>query len=227
MQCPRCGLLYSGFRETGRLGCADCYTAFQFQLRPLLRRIHGDTRHRGKRPAGEGEGATRFRQIQRLHDELQRVVEREEFERAAVLRDEIRQLEQETRSGRGGEAMSGPDRPPAGFDELVARPARWLSAEGPHADLVLSSRIRLARNLRSVPFTHRAREEQLQGVLMSVSGAAQRGPSFAGSLLLRMAELVAARAPGAGRAAPGQPRAGRRRPVPAASWSRPRSGSRS
>ena len=47
--------------------------------------------------------------------------------------------------------MNGPDRPPADFDELVARPARWLSAEGPHADLVLSSRIRLARNLRSVP----------------------------------------------------------------------------
>ncbi len=102
VQCPRCGLLYSGFRETGRLGCADCYTAFQFQLRPLLRRIHGDTRHRGKRPAGEGEGATRFRQIQRLHDELQRAVEREEFERAAVLRDEIRQLEQETRAGAEG-----------------------------------------------------------------------------------------------------------------------------
>ena len=45
VQCPRCGLLYSAFRETGRLGCAECYTAFQFQLRPLLRRIHGDTRH--------------------------------------------------------------------------------------------------------------------------------------------------------------------------------------
>jgi protein arginine kinase activator len=102
VQCPRCGLLYSGFKETGRLGCADCYTAFQFQLRPLLRRIHGDTRHRGKRPVGEGDGATRFRQIQRLHDELQRVVEREEFERAAVLRDEIRQLEDETRTGGEG-----------------------------------------------------------------------------------------------------------------------------
>jgi protein arginine kinase len=85
--------------------------------------------------------------------------------------------------------VSAPERNPSAFDELVARPARWLSAEGPHADLVLSSRVRLARNLRSVPFTHRAREEQLQGVLMSVSAAAQRGPSFAGSRLLRMAEL--------------------------------------
>ncbi|MBI3539734.1 MAG: UvrB/UvrC motif-containing protein [Candidatus Eisenbacteria bacterium] len=98
VQCPRCGLLYSAFKETGRLGCAECYQAFQFQLRPLLRRIHGDTRHRGKAPARDGEGVSRSRQMQRLHDELQRAVEREEFERAAELRDEIQTLEREDRA---------------------------------------------------------------------------------------------------------------------------------
>jgi len=102
VQCPRCGLLYSSFKETGRLGCAECYTAFQFQLRPLLRRIHGDTRHRGKAPVrGTSENGTR--QIQRLHDELQRAVEREEFERAASIRDDIRKLEAERHAaGPGG-----------------------------------------------------------------------------------------------------------------------------
>lgn len=95
VQCPRCGMLYSNFKETGRLGCAECYTAFQFQLRPLLRRIHGDTRHRGKHPTRSGEGAARTRQIQRLHDELQRAVEREDFEKAAAIRDEVRRLEAE------------------------------------------------------------------------------------------------------------------------------------
>ena len=97
--CPRCGLRYSAFKETGRLGCAECYTAFQFQLRPLLRRIHGDTRHRGKAPTRDGEGARRSRQIHRLHDELQRAVEREEFEHAASIRDEIRRLESELATG--------------------------------------------------------------------------------------------------------------------------------
>ncbi len=106
VQCPRCGLLYSSFKETGRLGCAECYTAFQFQLRPLLRRIHGDTRHRGKHPTRGGEGATRTRQIQRLHDELQRAVEREDFEKAASLRDEIRRLEAEHGAGSAPEARS-------------------------------------------------------------------------------------------------------------------------
>lgn len=102
IHCPRCGLLYSGFKETGRLGCPECYTAFQFQLRPLLRRVHGDTRHRGKVPARDSEGATRSRQIQRLHDELQRAVEREDFERAAAVRDEIQRLEREVQAAREG-----------------------------------------------------------------------------------------------------------------------------
>jgi len=94
VQCPRCGLLYSSFKETGRLGCSECYTAFQFQLRPLLRRIHGDTRHRGKSPshAGTGTASSGAREMQRLHDDLQRAVEREEFEKAAGIRDEIRRL---------------------------------------------------------------------------------------------------------------------------------------
>src|SRR5207248_3352919 len=77
------------------------------------------------------------------------------------------------------------------FEELVSAPSRWLSGEGPHADLVLSTRIRLARNLGQVPFTHRAREEQLQGVLVSVSDAAQHARTFDGALLLRMNELSA------------------------------------
>ncbi|HTK30567.1 MAG TPA: protein arginine kinase [Candidatus Saccharimonadaceae bacterium] len=85
--------------------------------------------------------------------------------------------------------MSPLPQPPHDFEDLMTRPSPWLSGEGPQADLVLSTRIRLARNLASVPFTHRAREEQLQGVLLSVSGAAQRSDSFHGGLLLRMDEM--------------------------------------
>jgi protein arginine kinase activator len=112
VQCPNCGMHYSTFRETGRLGCADCYNAFGSKLRPLLRRIHGSTRHVGKLPAHDGavvthvgklpahDGAvvTPQRQVQRLHDELLRAVEREEFERAAEIRDQIKTLEKEARA---------------------------------------------------------------------------------------------------------------------------------
>ncbi|NOT34050.1 MAG: hypothetical protein HOP12_07760, partial [Candidatus Eisenbacteria bacterium] len=95
VQCPRCQLPYSSFKETGRLGCSECYVAFQPQLRRLLRQIHGDTRHRGRHPNREGAGLERSRQVQRLYDELRRALEGENYERAAELRDEIRRLEHE------------------------------------------------------------------------------------------------------------------------------------
>jgi protein arginine kinase len=81
------------------------------------------------------------------------------------------------------------DPTPLSFDDLVSRPSPWLRGDGPHSDLALSTRVRLARNLRGVPFTHRAREEQLLGVLSGVSAAAQRGPSFRDALVLKMGDL--------------------------------------
>ena len=77
---------------------------------------------------------------------------------------------------------------PKDFEGLFQSTSPWLQGEGPHAEMVLSTRIRLARNLREVPFTHRAREEQQQGVLASVSGAAQSSRVFKDSLLLKMNE---------------------------------------
>lgn len=78
---------------------------------------------------------------------------------------------------------------PSSFDDLLSRPSPWLGGDGPHSDLVLSTRVRLARNLRGVPFTHRAREEQLLGVLSGVSSAALRSPRFRDALVLRMSDL--------------------------------------
>ena len=80
---------------------------------------------------------------------------------------------------------------PRDFADLFANSASWLHGEGPHADMVLSTRIRLARNLRDVPFTHRARDEQLHGVLASVGSATQASRSLAGGLLLKMQECTA------------------------------------
>ena len=93
VQCPRCGMVYSGFKETGRLGCPDCYVSFGAQLRPVLRRIHGAVRHVGKAPLRDGDRVERRKVITKLRDELERAIEHEEFERAAELRDKIVSLE--------------------------------------------------------------------------------------------------------------------------------------
>ncbi len=53
--CPTCHATLSDFRESGRLGCAECYRTFEGSLRDLLRRLHGSSRHVGKRYAPPGE----------------------------------------------------------------------------------------------------------------------------------------------------------------------------
>jgi protein arginine kinase len=76
------------------------------------------------------------------------------------------------------------------FEELLRRPSPWLDGAGPKGDIVVSTRVRLARNLRNVPFTHRARDEQLHGVLASIGSAVENVPSFANGWMLRMADLT-------------------------------------
>jgi protein arginine kinase len=65
----------------------------------------------------------------------------------------------------------------------------WLDASGDHADIVLSTRIRLARNVEGYAFTPRARDGERLRVLAQVRDAAQHVRSLAGSVLLRVDEL--------------------------------------
>jgi protein arginine kinase len=76
-----------------------------------------------------------------------------------------------------------------GIGDLVRAPSRWLDASGPNADIVLSSRLRLARNLERVPFPGRARREQLTGVIQSVLSAAEGVDALGGAGFLAMNDL--------------------------------------
>ena len=92
--CARCGLTFEGFKETGRLGCPHCYTSFGPGLRRLLGRIHGATRHVGKvYLPPDSDAAHADRRLDDLRRRLQRAVDSEDFERAAVLRDRISEIE--------------------------------------------------------------------------------------------------------------------------------------
>jgi len=93
IECPGCGLDYGEFRQHGRLGCSRCYETFFDYLKDLLRRIHGSNDHVGKVPRSSREKFLARRELKKLHQEMKRAVEREEFEKAADLRDQIRKLE--------------------------------------------------------------------------------------------------------------------------------------
>ncbi|NUO65272.1 MAG: protein arginine kinase [Gemmatimonadaceae bacterium] len=65
----------------------------------------------------------------------------------------------------------------------------WLDASGSHSDIVLSTRIRLARNVDGYAFTSRAREGERLRVLAQVREAAATSASLAGAFLFRLDEL--------------------------------------
>ena len=96
LACPTCGLRYSQFQETGRLGCADCYESFREPLAELLRRAQGSDRHRGKLPKGSREARQRENRgedLRRLERQLKSAIEGERFEEAATLRDQMQRLQ--------------------------------------------------------------------------------------------------------------------------------------
>ncbi|CAM3586209.1 UvrB/UvrC motif-containing protein [Marinicrinis lubricantis] len=93
LRCETCGLTYAQFGKIGRFGCSDCYEYFSSRLDPLFRRIHGTTAHQGKVPARSGGKIKYRREIDQLKQQLQQTIQMEEFEAAAKLRDQIRELE--------------------------------------------------------------------------------------------------------------------------------------
>jgi protein arginine kinase activator len=101
LRCSTCGLTYNQFSQAGRFGCADCYQSFQSRLDPLLRRIHGSSTHTGKIPKRGGGVIHLKKELSRLKMEQQAKINQEQFEEAAVLRDQIRELEQKLRSATG------------------------------------------------------------------------------------------------------------------------------
>ena len=92
--CTFCGLTFEDFRDTGRLGCSHCFTTYDSSMRRLLERIHGSSRHVGKvYLPPDPEAAEIDRRLDGLRRSLRRAIEVEDFERAALLRDEIREHE--------------------------------------------------------------------------------------------------------------------------------------
>jgi protein arginine kinase activator len=91
--CPNCGLTYNDFGRSGKIGCGECYTVYGDRLEPLLRRIHGTSCHTGKVPLRGGGKLALRQQLRQLKGELDRLVQNEEYEQAAKVRDEIKALE--------------------------------------------------------------------------------------------------------------------------------------
>lgn len=113
--CPSCGVTFARFRETGKLGCPACYSHFEQVLGPMIARAQeGATHHIGKLPkralrgismseGGEartkalrefiGQAEERARKVASLRDQLRAALTSERYEQAALIRDQIEQLQ--------------------------------------------------------------------------------------------------------------------------------------
>jgi protein arginine kinase activator len=99
--CDFCGTSYSKFKQTGKFGCPKCYNSFKSKLPPLFKGIHGHNEHIGKVPKRGNQNIVKKREITRLREELEELVSVEAFEKAAVVRDKINELEKELEKKRG------------------------------------------------------------------------------------------------------------------------------
>ena len=75
------------------------------------------------------------------------------------------------------------------IEELLNHTGEWLRGTGPNANIVMSSRIRLARNLDAAIFTNKSDKKDLETVFASVEKAVGKIGLFKGSTLFRMGEL--------------------------------------
>ncbi|HTD14011.1 MAG TPA: UvrB/UvrC motif-containing protein [Chthoniobacterales bacterium] len=91
--CPVCGFTQADFKKTGRLGCSACYNTFSDALGSLIKAMHKGTQHTGKIPARLFRDLARTDRLNELRKHLEDAVSKEDYETAANLRDEIRQLE--------------------------------------------------------------------------------------------------------------------------------------
>lgn len=91
----RCGAREEEIRRTGKPGCAHCYETFRDLFAPLISKTQGDQPHQGQVPRSQ-EGQ---QNILRLRRQLQQAVEQEEYEKAALLRDALHQMESTPKEG--------------------------------------------------------------------------------------------------------------------------------
>ena len=105
--CPACGFTRSKFQQTGRLGCSQCYLTFSEEILSRLGPMHRGLRHFGKYPEGfEGDAFSEGLLVE-CRERLEEAVKAENYEEAARVRDEIRQLEEGTKATVAAENKEG------------------------------------------------------------------------------------------------------------------------
>ena len=121
--CPNCGATLSQFQSSGRFGCPECYVTFKEDVQGLVEKIHDSSQHIGKVPRRISADISLQKDVRQLQIELKKAVKREDYEKAAAIRDQIHQLEEKIKER---EAQEQPATPPL---PQLPRPESGKSSE--------------------------------------------------------------------------------------------------
>lgn len=96
-KCPKCKSTITDILNIGRMGCPECYKFFRTQMLLLLKQVHGETLHIGKRPKclDLKDKIAREEYLKQLRLKLTKAVEIEDYKQAAKLRDELKKLSED------------------------------------------------------------------------------------------------------------------------------------
>lgn len=91
--CPMCGMTLRRFSKEPLLGCPHDYVEFDTELTPLIKQSHnGSTRHCGKIPSRTCDDDKKQIEQLTLQKQLDAAIRNEDYEKAAQLRDQLREL---------------------------------------------------------------------------------------------------------------------------------------
>lgn len=101
LKCHTCGYTFDEYTNTGLLGCPDCYNSFEDRLDDIFLKLHGKNRHikidnhlkKDKNKKSQKAIVEEKDEICNLKDRLKKLVDNEEYEKAAVIRDKIKEIE--------------------------------------------------------------------------------------------------------------------------------------
>jgi protein arginine kinase activator len=102
--CRSCGMTFLEFSREGKLGCPDCYNYLSDSLKSVILAYHGAIKHVGKHPDNDRSNDkdsflksvqvfSERRSKEALKKQLNKAVQEERYEEAAMLRDKIREIE--------------------------------------------------------------------------------------------------------------------------------------
>jgi protein arginine kinase activator len=104
MSCGSCNTVLQDIVDTGEVGCRQCYNTFSTEIDSILEGSKEGLVHTGKVPRQDNARAKARADLQVKRHLLKTSLNSERYEEAAVLRDEIKQLESGLNpSLRGGE----------------------------------------------------------------------------------------------------------------------------